>query len=202
VWDALKYEWDERITLLVKYKQREEHCNVPKDHKEDGKNLGTWLNTQRLARNNGNLDTIKENRLVELGVLWEPQSEQWDENITLLVKYKQREGHCNVHTNHKEDGKNLGQWLGTQRTNKKNKTLDNVKINKLEELGVVWGVLEYQWDENITLLVKFKQREGHCNVLLSHIEDKQNLGKWLYRQKNIKLSEVRQERLRKIGVIF
>jgi hypothetical protein len=47
VWDLLEYQWDKNIILLIKYKDREGHCNVPERHKEDGKNLGHWLGKQR-----------------------------------------------------------------------------------------------------------------------------------------------------------
>jgi hypothetical protein len=117
IWDALKYEWDENIQLLLKYKDREGHHNVPKDHKEDGKNLGYWLSRQRKNKKSGTLDTVKEKQLEELGFIWDALKYEWDENIQLLLKYKDREGHYNVPNDHKEDGKNLGYWLSRQRTN-------------------------------------------------------------------------------------
>jgi ribosomal protein L7Ae-like RNA K-turn-binding protein len=39
------------------------------------------------------------------------------------------------------------------------------------------------------LLQQFKTREGHCNVLQSHTEDKANLGAWVNRQRHLKTKE-------------
>ena len=202
VWDLNEYEWDENIQLLMKYKVREGHCNVPYNHTVDGKNLGTWLSRQRQdKKKTGTLDIMKEKQLKELGIVWDVFEHEWDENFQLLIKYKDKEGNCNVPKRHKEDGVNLGNWLGTQRQNKKGGTLDTVKEKQLEDLGIVWDAMEYGWDEFSKLLIKYKGREGHCNVPNSHIEDGANLGIWLSNQKRRKLSEVRQERLREIGVI-
>merc|ERR1711915_499101 len=35
----------------------------------------------------------------------------WDRNYALLIRYKFREGHCNVPHSYKEDGINLGMWV-------------------------------------------------------------------------------------------
>ena len=66
-------------------------------------------------------------RLVEIGIVWDVVSQQWEDMFTLLVQYKDREGDCNVPAKHKEDGKNLGVWLTNRRTGKKNGKLDAEK---------------------------------------------------------------------------
>jgi len=122
----------------VKYKDREGHCNVPQSHVEDGENLGTWLKTQRKWKEKLNTDQIK--RLDEIGVMWDLLSQQWEKNLSLLVKYKDREGHCNVLQRHKEEGENLGAWLNTQRLAKRKGNLNIYQLKKLDEIGVVWNV--------------------------------------------------------------
>ncbi|OEU21608.1 hypothetical protein FRACYDRAFT_181410 [Fragilariopsis cylindrus CCMP1102] len=201
VLDRYEFEWSENIKILIEYKEREGHCNVPYSHKEDGANLGLWLSRQRHCKKIGTLDIVKEKQLEELGTVWDAFEHEWDENIKLLIKYKDKEGNCNVPYNHKEEGANLGRWLIHQRYFKKRGTLDAVKEKQLEELGIVWNVNEHGWDEFSKLLIEYKHREGHCKVPRDHKEDGKNLGKWYSRQKYGKLSEVRQERLREISVI-
>ena len=152
VWDLLSQKWEDNFTLLVQFKHREKHCYVPNYHKEDGENLGHWLNNQRASKNNGTLDTVKEKRLEDLGVVWNRLSQQWEDNFALLIQFKHREKHCNVPNYHKEDGENLEYWLGTQRTENKNRTLDYVRKKQLEDLGVIWDQFSQQWDDNFTLL--------------------------------------------------
>ena len=131
-----------RITLhyfeLIQFKQREKHYNVLYTHQEDGQNLGAWLNRQRQDRKNKILDTTKEKRLEDLGVIWDQLSQQWEDNFTLLVQYKQRDGDCNVPYSHNENGRNLGMWLSTQRRNKRKRKLSEERRHRLETIGVIW----------------------------------------------------------------
>ncbi|OEU14899.1 HA-domain-containing protein [Fragilariopsis cylindrus CCMP1102] len=165
------------------------------------KNLGKWLNTQRQDKKRGTLDTVKEKQLEELesnGILWDVFESEWDENIKLLMEYKDREGHCQIPYSHKEDGVTLGSWLSSQRKDKKRGTLDTVKENQLEELGIVWDSFDGEWDENIKLLMEYKDKEGHCNVPQDHKEDGKNLGEWLSSQRKDKTRKFYIEREQKI----
>ena len=88
--------------------------------------------------------------------------ESWDEWYGRLVKFKERGGHCRVPALHKEDGTNLGNWVGTQRKTKDELTED--RRRRLDELGFVWDPLKDQWEEGFLSLKKFKEREGHYRV--------------------------------------
>jgi len=90
------------------YKNRESHCNVPQGHKED---LRIWLHSQRQRKKRGTLPSEKAKRLEELGVVWDPIIQQWEKMFTLLVQYKEREGHCHVPFRHEEDREALREWL-------------------------------------------------------------------------------------------
>merc|ERR1712238_24712 len=129
VWDFQSHQWENYYNLLVKYKDREGQCNVPKLHKEDGEQLGKWLVTQRTANKKGKLNADQIKRLDEIGFVWDVFKQQWENCYTLLMKYKDREGDCKVPRSHKEDGENLGWWLDTQRqANKKGKlSADQIK---------------------------------------------------------------------------
>ena len=122
----------------MKYKDREDHCNAPKRHKEDGENLGGWLSDQRKAKKKEKLDPRKEKQLEDLGVVWDILNQQWEDYYTLLVKYKDREGDCNVPFRHKEDGENLGNWLNKQRQAMKKDKLDAGRVQRLVEIGDFW----------------------------------------------------------------
>ena len=69
VWDVLTQQWEEGFAALVRFKQRERHCNVPQRHKEGGYNLGAWVGTQR--RNIDALSPARRQRLDELGFVWD-----------------------------------------------------------------------------------------------------------------------------------
>lgn len=56
-----------------------------------------------MDKKNGKLNTAKQMRLVEFGIVWDVVSQQWEDVFTLLVQYKDREGDCNVPAKQKED---------------------------------------------------------------------------------------------------
>ena len=209
-WDPYADEWKRYFVLLEQFKEREGHCNVPRSYKENGINLGIWLNNQRNRR--GKLEESLQRRLEELGVSWDPWHDQWERNFALLERFKDREGHCNVPRAHEEDGVNLGAWLLTVRQVRKGNmsyALSAERVERLENLGVAWDPLEDQWERNFALLEQFNGREGHCNVPFSHEEDGIKLGRWLQNQRRIRkgtkvgnLSAERVEKLDTIGICW
>jgi hypothetical protein len=204
VWDIYSKQWEDSFTLLVQYKKKVGNCNVPRDHKEDEKNLGSWLNTQRLDKKKGRLDARRESGLDEIGIVWDVLSQKWETMFTLLLQYKEREGDCNASQKHKEDGENLGQWLNTQRANKKSGIMDAENQQRLDEIDIVWYVLSQKWETMFALLSQYKEREGNCNVPAQHKEDGENLGPWLNQQRTEntrrKMDGGRGRRLEEMGV--
>ena len=76
VWDLLEAQWEQMYMLLEKFKDRENHCNVPQSLSEDGMMLGKWLSAQQRAMKSGKLEESSQRRLEEIGVLWVNKSKQ------------------------------------------------------------------------------------------------------------------------------
>lgn len=110
------------------------HCAVPVSHKEDNILLGRWLAHQREDKLNEKLSPDRFKRLYNLGVSWDPIGDLWEKGFVLLVKFKERTGHCNVAQSHKKDGFKLGFWLKRQRETKDK--LDPVQRRRLLERDV------------------------------------------------------------------
>mmetsp|Transcript_37727 Transcript_37727/g.43089 ORF Transcript_37727/g.43089 Transcript_37727/m.43089 type:complete len:285 (+) Transcript_37727:55-909(+) len=205
-WEILPDNEKNMYQLLVQFQHREGHCNIPVSHKEDGIGLGSWLCRQRSKKRDRKLDLTLEKQLEDMGVMWDIASEQSEKYYRLLDKFRRREGHCNVPQHYSQDGINLGTWLCTQRHEKNCGTLDHTLEKRLDELGVVWNLLSEHWEKNYQALVKFRQREGHCNVRDSHKEDNLSLGVWLCRQQYLKregkLDCNFQKRLEDNGVVW
>ena len=225
-WDPLEDQWERNFALLEQYKEREGHCNVPRNHEEGGANLGKWLHRQRQDRRGkggGKLSSERIKRLDKLGVIWElfdkalgiswdPWHDQWERNFALLEQFKEREGHCNVPHLHEEDGINLGRWLSRLRQIRKGNRDGNLsceRIERLESLGMIWESLEDQWERNFALLEQFNEREGHCNVPQRHEESGIKLGIWLNTLRQVRkgnkdgnLSPEQIGRLENIGVVW
>merc|ERR1740124_90939 len=129
--------WDKMFDLMIAYKERRGHCNVPRRHIEDGIKLGEWLHRQRCLKRKKNLDVDRKELLDDIGVAWDALSEKWEIHYRLLVKFKKRKRHSIVPSTHIEDGMNLGTWLNTQRQQKKKGKLDKSIVKQLEDLGVM-----------------------------------------------------------------
>jgi hypothetical protein len=205
VWDPCSKKWKNMFALLLRFKDREGHCNVAQIHHEDGECLGTWLMSQRVLWRDGTLPETRRRRLEEAGVVWNAQSNRWDEMYSLLFQYKARESHCRVPVKHKEEGKNLGSWLATQRKSYRANTLSSYRQALLEQLGVTWNFQTEQWNEMFKLLLRFKKREGHSQVPIDHKENDKNLGHWVAKQMQLHrsktLDEIRRQQLIKAGVL-
>jgi len=75
---------------------------------------------------------------------------------------------------------------------------------RLDAIGFVWDWLEYRWEQNFTVLLKFKKREGHCRVPSPHKEGGVELGYWVstQRRRRDEISAERRKRLNKIGFVW
>jgi superfamily II DNA or RNA helicase len=138
VWDAITDQWEEGYRRLLQFKEREDHCRVPDGYTTDGFNLGNWVAVQR--RTEDKLLLSRKTRLDELGFVWDPLSEQWEEGFGKLVKFKKQEGHCKVPQGFTFDGYRLGVWVSNQRANRENMPLDRRK--RLDDIGFVWNALK------------------------------------------------------------
>ena len=132
----------------------------------------------------------------------------WNAMYDLLLEYMSEYGHCNVSKNNdylKEKYKGLGNWVSYNRYKYLNNTLDKNSIDKLNNIGFVWNLLDAVWFEKYNELVYYKEKHGHCNVSVNCEEDKPLL-LWMYRQAHLKrinkLSKDRVKLLDDIGFIF
>ena len=201
--------WEEKFNLLLQFKEREGHLDVPQSHKEDGKTLGRWVSRQRDLQKKGILDEDRKQRLMGIGISWDLtylKLERWEAMYDLLLQFKEREGHPNVLSSHKEDGEDLGVWLNDQRKAYRKGILEVDRERQLQDIGVSWHWQNDHWEEMYNLLVQFKEREGHSNVPRRHEEDGENLGQWLSKQRQFRkkgtLKTDRREKLDSLGIAW
>ena len=201
VWNPLEDAWEEGINHLKIYRDREGDCLVNSTHKEEGGFfLGKWVSKQR--QNIGDLSEERRQKLMELGFVWDPLDARWDESFRLLTIFKERKGHCDAPSHHKENGFSLGQWVVAQR--RKKDSLSEDRKQKLDALGFRWDPkFEANWERSFKYLVKFQLREGHCRVPDGYIEDGFKLGTWVaVQRRNRNLPEQRRKRLDELGFVW
>jgi superfamily II DNA or RNA helicase len=199
-WDPYDEQWEQNFAALQKFRNREGHCLVVGRHKEGGLKLGIWVIAQRSIKDSLTPDRLK--RLNLLGFSWDPIAEQWEQAFAALKKFREREGHCRVETEHKEDGLNLGHWVNAQRRKKDRLTPD--RLRHLKSLGFNLDPKAEQWEQAFAALQKFRKREGHCRVPQSHEESHIKLGSWASNQRSRKdiLTPDRLKRLNSLGFVW
>jgi hypothetical protein len=198
--DRIGVSWDEWYGRLKRYKEREGHCRIPRAHKENGYELGRWVNKQRTKKEE--MSTERRTRLETLGFIWDTLSDQWEEGFTHLMHYKDREGHCRVPALYLENGFRLGSWVRNQRVNKN--AISSQRCARLERLGFEWDILSNQWENGFRYLKAYKEREGHCRVPAGHKENGFDLGKWVSKQRtrNETIPSARQKQLEELGFVW
>ena len=195
--EATTASWEFWFGLLQVFKEREGHCNVLNRHKEGLFNLGNWMNTQKQNKINCSAERIE--RLDKVGFIWENKFDvAWQFGFDKLLKFKAKEGHCNIPMNYVADDYKLGSWVSNQRS--KRSTLTAYQIVKLDAVGFVWDVWTTGWGLGYSKLKQFFQREGHSRVPKNHIEDDYKLGNWISNQRT-KLPSLTAEQIIKLDAV-
>lgn len=141
VWDPFAARWDRGFSALQEFVKREGHARVASKHLEpDGFGLGKWVNRQRSAYATDDLDPERARRLGAVrGWVWNERERQWETGFAHLCTFVGLNKHSGVPAKHRQDGFNLGTWLGHQRDRYRRGTLDPQKCARLEALpGWEW----------------------------------------------------------------
>ncbi len=200
VWDFLTEQWEESFTALQAYKEQHGDCRVPDGLKFKGVTLGRWVVTQRTSKDQMPSERIQQ--LDDLGFVWNPHTEQWEEGFTALQAYKEQHGDCRVPQRHPFKGVTLGRWVMTQRTSKDQMTPE--RKQRLDDLGFVWDFLTEQWEESFAALQAYKEQHGDCRVPSVLKFNGLNLGVWINNQRKAKdeMPSERKQRLDDLGFVW
>ncbi len=176
IWDFREvYEsrWENKLNRLIAFKNEYGHCKVPVTYPDQ--HLAGWVDRQRTLKTNGRLSATREQKLNEIGFIWDCsvlQEEYWQEKFDQLEQYRKQYGDCQVPVNWKKNP-SLGTWVNTQRTLAKKGKLDPVKKKKLEDMGFVWRndawklqlrKYDEQWKKNYQKLKAYKKQYGEIQV--------------------------------------
>ncbi len=139
--EVISRSWDFWYGLTLKYKLEYGDANAPQSYKTPkGFDLGKWQARQRVSYRKGTLDNkLRVQKLEEIGFVWEPHEEAFEQGYQETLKYKNKWGNANALYHHKTPkGFALGIWQNTLRVSYRKGILDKLKILKLEEIGFLW----------------------------------------------------------------
>jgi superfamily II DNA or RNA helicase len=193
-WNPSEDKWEEGFTSLLRFVEREGHAGVPKDHIEDGYNLGRWTSHQRVKRRSLSRDRRK--RLEALpGWSWDLRGDTWQRKFVLLREFQRRAGHALVPQGYVEDGVKLGTWVLEQRNNEAKLSEERRKL--LESVpGWAWDPYSESWERGFAALAQFAEREGHARVPQGHMESGLKLGGWVAEQRSNRQKMTAERRTR------
>ena len=134
----------------------------------------------------------------------------WEIGFAHAKEYYTTKGDLHVNPNYVcADGYNLGGWITNQRANCKTtdkyRMLDKMQIERLNEIGMIWNVGEFRWDEAYKRAASFYRDNGHLVVPRNYGQEKEfDLYEWVMSQRNkyrmSQLSEDKIHKLEEIGI--
>ena len=172
-WDISMENWNKSYYALEEYYKKYGNIDVPTRYEtKDGIKLGLWLHRQRQAYKVKGTCKITEDQiqlLNDLGMKWEVQKENWNDNYYVLEKYYEEHGNVDVPTRYEtKDGIKLGQWVYTQRRAYKGNDqhrITNIQIKLLNNLNMEWSIYD-------TKVLNMKLKKGNKDKYYRVLNDR------------------------------
>ena len=130
IWEPHKQAWHKNYQLLKNFIEKNGHAKVP----DDEPTLGSWVGNQRRARLDDKLPEENRQLLDEVGFIWDPKQQAWQENYQLLKDFIEKNGHAMV----PKSDPTIGNWVGNTRQAKIKGKLSEEQIRLLDDVGFVW----------------------------------------------------------------
>ena len=197
---TLSASWDLMYEQAKKYYEQYGDIEVPKRYfTPEGYSLGLWLLTQRRVYKgdvNGNLTQVQIDKLNALGMRWESVKDvAWERYYTAAKRYYEEHGDLLTPAAYVDsEGVTLGRWLSQLRVYKssgiKSNYLTDERVKALEEIGMVWAVLDYLWEENYAAAVRYHREHGDLNMPYNYVDSSGiRLGQWLNHLRSSRLGK-------------
>lgn len=188
--DTLTASWELMYHYAQRYKAENGDLEVPKRYvTPEGYSLGAWLQTQRLVRAGktaGHLTGAQIELLDYLGMRWENSRDiAWEKYYTAAKQYYGEHGDLLVSiSDTPSDGLSLGRWITQLRTYRKSNIqsayLTAERIAALDEIGMVWNVPDYLWEQNFAAATAYHRQYGNLDVPVEYVDEHGiRLGVWL-----------------------
>jgi len=171
--------WEFWFGLLESYKEEFGDCLVDRKFQYGDCKLGNWVSNQRVSKKKLRPDRVDQ--LNKLGFVWNSLDYAWDEGFKYLAAYKEEFGDCLPRDKSQYRDYNLGSWVTSQRCSKEQ--LTPKRLNRLNELGFIWDVLDHQWEDAYRYMAAYKNEFGHCLTKRNIPYLGFNLDRWVKHQR-------------------
>lgn len=186
-WRVREEVWSETFEVLRAFVDR--HGRLPVQTEAwQGRQLGAWIGTQRLAFKRNRLPSQWRELLEALpGWSWSPHDDAWEQNFACLRVYADQFGAATPPPAYvTDDGVALGRWVYLTRN--KRQRLDAVRQARLESVpGWSWDPFRDRWEAAFEQLTAFVAEHGSARVPMVKSRRREpgfNLGSWVSRQRS------------------
>ena len=223
IWSVRKSSFDRAYEELQKYYNDFGNLDVKARYISDsGFPLGKWVSNLRVRVKTKGMDVVltkeQQNRLEEIGFVWNKNDEIWETYILAAKEYYEVNGNLQVPVKYvTQDGIPLGKWLSSLKSGwngnkKRSDTLTEEQKAQLAELGICMeSRYVTQWNRNFELAKKYYMQQGNLNIPVSYSIDGVKLGRWISNIRckrnnpdasNMVLDEDRIRQLDSIGMVW
>ncbi|MBT7350803.1 hypothetical protein HN803_08580, partial [candidate division WWE3 bacterium] len=187
IWDVNEYRWSEGYEYLKQYVKENGNSLVSREFVTNKVKLGSWVRTQRHLETDKKLSQDRLQKLNNIGFIWDVNEYQWNEGYKHLKQYVKDNGNALVPSNYKVNGFSLGNWISN---NRQNISIAPDKSKKLNDLGFVWNLLDYKWNEGYEYLKQYVKNNKNTLVPNNYKVDGYNLGTWISTQRANKANNI------------
>lgn len=177
--ESLIESWDYWYPELCEFYNKNGHTIVMRE-KDNSNKLAMWVSKLREKFSHGKLDEEKVNKLNELNFVWNVYDYNWNKGYLICLDYKSEFGHLEPHSGDTYKDFDICQWINRQKTLKKEGSLSDERIKKLDDIGFIWSMKDKLFKENLTKLKCFKEKNGHFNLTR---KDDASLYVWMCRMR-------------------
>ncbi|MGW2914893.1 Helicase associated domain protein [Streptomyces asoensis] len=204
--DTEKQDWARGWAKLRTFAERQRHARVPYGHKEGAYPLGQWVAEQRRAYGAGQMSGQRARRLEQLGMVWSPADERFQENLEAARAYYEQHWTLCAPRPATVLDRPVGQWLSNLR---RPGALDGHPDWKaaLETVDEDWNpAWPAEWQRHYAALRELvRDEKGRAEVLPGFTVHGKDIGKWLVRQRTPKVWDAltggQRERLEQLGIV-
>lgn len=153
--------------------------------------------------------------LENIGMVWDPRSEDWKMKLDALREYVKKNGKTNPRRGEVYNGVDLGNFLHSLKNQYREGKLDKDKQAVIESLGIIFGEPKpiskkpserelKNWQCKYAIAEKFQKEFGHLYIPAGYVYCNEKMGDWINTQrrnyKNGTLSDEAIKKLETLGI--
>ena len=201
-------KWEEIYNLAFEYYQKNKNCLIPFKYITDNTysvpnyKLGRWISIQRGNYQKGLLTKKEIAKLNKIKMIWNVREYLWNQNYLEAQKYYKSHGNLDITNRYQtKNGVNLGAWISVQRRDYKQGILSADKINKLNDIGILWN--KNNWEKYYLEAQNYYKLNGNLNIPYSYkTKSGLFLGSWIHYQRSSYLEGViNKDKITKLNAI-